>query len=51
MRQIMRHSSAALPFAATPNGRRISVALEKMGLPRTVHPVNIVKGERFDRPL
>ncbi len=31
----------------TPNGRKISVALEEMGLPYTVHPVNISKGEQF----
>jgi GST-like protein len=31
----------------TPNGRKISVALEEMGLPYTVHPVNIGKDEQF----
>ncbi len=31
----------------TPNGRKISVALEEMGLPYTVHPVNIGKEEQF----
>ncbi len=31
----------------TPNGRKISVALEEMGLPYTVHQVNISKGEQF----
>ena len=31
----------------TPNGRKISVALEEMGLPYRVHPVNISKGEQF----
>ena len=30
----------------TPNGRKISVALEEMGLPYTVFPVNIAKGEQ-----
>ena len=30
----------------TPNGRKVSVALEEMGLPYTVHPVNITKGEQ-----
>src|ERR1700756_1214361 len=30
----------------TPNGRKISVALEEMGLPYTVIPVNISKGEQ-----
>ncbi len=32
----------------TPNGRKISVALEEMGLPYNVHPVNISKGEQFN---
>ena len=31
----------------TPNGRKISVALEEMDLPYTVKPVNISKGEQF----
>jgi GST-like protein len=30
----------------TPNGRKISVALEEMQLDYTVHPVNITKGEQ-----
>ncbi|MEM6303560.1 MAG: glutathione S-transferase N-terminal domain-containing protein [Pseudomonadota bacterium] len=32
----------------TPNGWKISIALEEMGLPYTTHPVNIGKGEQFD---
>ena len=32
----------------TPNGRKISVALEEMGLPYAVKPVNISKNEQFD---
>jgi GST-like protein len=32
----------------TPNGRKISVALEEMGLPYTVHPVNISKGQQHE---
>jgi GST-like protein len=32
----------------TPNGRKISVALEEMGLPYTVKIVDITKGEQFD---
>jgi GSH-dependent disulfide-bond oxidoreductase len=32
----------------TPNGRKISVALEEMGLPYRVKTVNIGKGEQFD---
>jgi GST-like protein len=31
----------------TPNGRKISVALEEMGVPYNVHRVNISKGEQF----
>jgi len=31
----------------TPNGRKISVALEEMGLSYNVHPVNISKNEQF----
>ncbi len=34
----------------TPNGRKISVALEEMGLPYNVHTVNISKGEQFENP-
>jgi GST-like protein len=32
----------------TPNGRKISVALEEMGLPYSVHPVDIRNGKQFD---
>ncbi|MDI1275436.1 glutathione binding-like protein [Polaromonas sp.] len=32
----------------TPNGRKISVALEEMGLPYDVHVIDIGKGEQFD---
>jgi GSH-dependent disulfide-bond oxidoreductase len=31
----------------TPNGRKISVALEEMWLPYSVHPVNIGQGDQF----
>ena len=31
----------------TPNGRKISVALEEMGLPYRVHVVDITKDEQF----
>ena len=31
----------------TPNGRKISVALEETGLPYKVHPINIGKDEQF----
>jgi GST-like protein len=32
----------------TPNGRKISVALEEMALPYAVHPVDITQGRQFD---
>jgi GSH-dependent disulfide-bond oxidoreductase len=32
---------------STPNGRKISIALEEMQLDYSVHPVNISKGEQF----
>jgi len=32
---------------ATPNGQKISVALEELGLVYTPHTVNILKGEQF----
>jgi GST-like protein len=31
----------------TPNGRKVSIALEEMGLPYTVHPIDIGKKEQF----
>ncbi len=31
----------------TPNGRKASIALEELGLPYSVHPVNIGKDEQF----
>jgi GST-like protein len=33
---------------ATPNGRKVSIALEEMGLPYEVHTINISKNEQFD---
>ena len=32
----------------TPNGRKISVALEEMGLPYSIHPIDISNGKQFD---
>ena len=32
----------------TPNGRKVSIALEEFGLDYRVHPVNILKNEQFD---
>lgn len=34
--------------AATPNGYKISIALEEMQLPYTVFPVNLLAGEQFN---
>jgi GST-like protein len=31
----------------TPNGRKVSIALEELGLPYTAHPININKDEQF----
>jgi GST-like protein len=31
----------------TPNGRKVSIALEELGLPYTTHPVDISKDEQF----
>jgi GSH-dependent disulfide-bond oxidoreductase len=31
----------------TPNGRKVSIALEELGLPYTVHPIDIGKNEQF----
>src|SRR5580698_5807836 len=42
------HMAIELHTWGTPNGRKISVALEEMGLPYTVHPINIGRGEQFD---
>lgn len=33
----------------TPNGRKISIALEEMQLPYRVHPIDIGKDEQFDQ--
>ena len=32
----------------TPNGRKVSIALEEMGLPYAVKPVDITRNEQFD---
>ena len=31
----------------TPNGKKVSIMLEEIGLPYEVHPVNLQKGEQF----
>jgi glutathione S-transferase len=37
-----------LYYWPTPNGWKVSIALEEMDLPYEVHPVNIGKGEQFE---
>ncbi len=32
---------------STPNGRKVSILLEELGMPYTVHPINITKDEQF----
>ena len=36
-----------LYYWPTPNGHKVSIALHEMGLPYTLHPVNIGKGDQF----
>jgi GSH-dependent disulfide-bond oxidoreductase len=36
-----------LHFWPTPNGWKITIALAEMGIPYTLHPVNIMKGGQF----
>ena len=33
--------------ATTPNGRKVSIMLEEIGLPYTAHPIDISKDEQF----
>ena len=37
-----------LHYWPTPNGWKISIALEELGLPYTLKPVNITRGEQFE---
>jgi GST-like protein len=32
----------------TPNGQKVSIALEELGLPYDLHKIDIMKGEQFD---
>src|SRR3954454_3332173 len=36
-----------LYYAATPNGRKITIMLEELGVPYTVHHVDIGRGDQF----
>lgn len=40
--------SIDLYYWPTPNGWKVSIALEEMKLPYNTHPININKGEQFD---
>ena len=33
---------------STPNGRKVSIALEELGLPYSAHPIDIGRNEQFD---
>ncbi len=33
---------------STPNGRKVSIMLEEIGLEYTVHPIDIIKGQQFE---
>ena len=37
-----------LYYWPTPNGWKLSIALEELGLPYTVHPVDIGRGAQFE---
>ena len=43
-----QHAMIDLYTWSTPNGRKVSIMLEEVGLPYTVHPIDITKGEQFD---
>src|SRR5262249_27627534 len=45
-RSALQESMFDLYTAATPNGHKISIALEELGLPYTVHPINLMAGEQ-----
>ncbi|MGI9250184.1 MAG: glutathione S-transferase family protein [Pseudohongiellaceae bacterium] len=36
---------------ATPNGRKVSIMLEEVGLPYTVFPIDIMKGDQHEEPF
>ena len=35
----------------TPNGRKVSILLEELGVEYKTHPINITKDEQFDLSL
>src|SRR5687767_426792 len=36
-----------LYYAGTPNGRKITIMLEELGVPYTIHWINIGRGDQF----
>src|SRR6185436_12677830 len=46
-REKVRNGMIDLYTWTTPNGRKVSIALEEFGLPYTVHPIDIGKDEQF----
>ena len=44
----MTQQPIALYYWPTPNGWKISIALEELGLPYEVHPVDITQGDQFE---
>ena len=38
----------ALYYWSTPNGHKISIMLEELGVPYELHPVDIGKGQQFE---
>ncbi len=44
----MANTNIQLYTWGTPNGRKVSIALEEMGIDYDVHSVNLMKGEQFD---
>ncbi len=44
----MAQEPIELFYWPTPNGWKVAIALEEMGLPYAVRPVNIAKGEQFE---
>src|SRR5438128_4790364 len=43
-----RRAMIDLHYWTTPNGHKITMFLEEAGLPYSIHPVNINKGDQFD---
>ncbi len=44
----MQTEPIELHFWPTPNGRKVAIMLEETGLPYTLHPVNIARGDQLE---